>query len=103
METVPTYIATLQELGVPPPFTVMMTLTETADVRLGVDDRPQDLRPIQHPRLELPAIQMDDFGSPREYQRAMRPAFDALWNAGGFARSRNFNEKGDWVRFRPFG
>jgi hypothetical protein len=27
----------------------------------------------------------------------MRPVFDAIWNAAGFARSLNYNNDGKWV------
>ena len=30
----------------------------------------------------------------------MRPVFDAVWNACGYAKSFNYNEKGEWTEGR---
>ncbi|MGE0854201.1 MAG: hypothetical protein AB7O44_32100 [Hyphomicrobiaceae bacterium] len=31
----------------------------------------------------LPEVLINDFGTPADYQRALRPIIDALWNMGG--------------------
>jgi hypothetical protein len=46
--------------------------------------------------LELPEILIEQYGTAVEYQRAARPAFDALWNTGGFVRSNHFDDMGRW-------
>jgi hypothetical protein len=44
--------------------------------------------------LELPEFVVDGYGHHEDYRRKMRPMFDALWNAGGFAQSECFAEDG---------
>lgn len=104
LEVAPGYLSALHELEVPPPLIVTMTLTGTKGAQLGVSteqfafDPPP---PIQHSVLELPEIVIDDYGTERDYQKALRPAFDALWNTAGFARSQHFDQNDVWVGAAP--
>ena len=77
----------------------MIALQGVRGARLGVgpnwstyDDPPVINRAV----LELPEISIEGYGTPADYQRAARPAFDALWNTGGYARSKHFDEDGTW-------
>jgi hypothetical protein len=58
----------------------------------SVDDLPKIDRDV----LELPEIVVEQYGAPDSYQPALRPAFDALWNTGGYSRSRHFDANGKW-------
>lgn len=91
------YLTALQSLDVPPPIVLMITLQGVRGSRLGVYPRPlDDLPTINRDVLELPEIIIERYGTDVDYQRAARPAFDALWNAGGFARSKHFDAAGKW-------
>jgi Putative DNA-binding domain len=91
------YLSALQNLDVPPPFVLMITLQGVRGARLGVVPRPiEDLPTIDRDVLELPEVVIEQYGTEADYQRAARPAFDALWNTGGFARSRHFDATGRW-------
>jgi hypothetical protein len=57
----------------------------------------QDHVPLQRDTLELPEVLIDRYGAEADYHRVIRPAFDALWNSAGMARSQNFDESGRWV------
>jgi len=77
----------------------MITLQGVRGARLGVgrawttyEDPPM----INRSALELPEIMIENYGTPVDYQRAARPAFDALWNTGGYAKSKHFDETGAW-------
>jgi hypothetical protein len=76
----------------------MLTLEVPHGSILGVDGRSvivgYEPLPILHERLELPEIVIDDYGTRRNYQQQMRPAFDALWNAGGSERVNDFDTAG---------
>jgi hypothetical protein len=94
-QRLPGYLAGLQNLEVPPPLVMMITLQGVRGARLGVyptpiDDPPAILRDV----LALPEIIIERYGSELDYQRAARPAFDALWNAGGYAKSNHFDATG---------
>jgi hypothetical protein len=94
------YLGGLQALEVAPPLTVVITIDGVYGAHLGVDDRQRSLGhldPINQETLELPAILIDDHGDCVSYERAVRPAFDALWNAGGYAASANFDKNGRWT------
>jgi Schlafen, AlbA_2 len=96
-EKLPGYLSALQQLDVPPPIILMITLQGVLGARLGVtghsfDDPPKLDRDV----LELPECIIERYGSEVDYQRAVRPAFDALWNTGGFFQSKHFDVTGEW-------
>lgn len=99
-EVLPDYLEGLKMLNVPPPFVIMISLQEIYGALLGVGTSILDFdSPIKftHSELLLPEIILDDYGSLENYQKSMRPAFDALWNAAGYAASRYFDENDSWV------
>jgi hypothetical protein len=96
---VPSNIEALRHLEVPAPLVVILTLEVPYGSILGVDERSMIVyrpSPIRHERLELPEIVIDDYGTKPNYQQQMRPAFDALWNAGGFPNYGHSNPDGTW-------
>jgi hypothetical protein len=97
-EVVPHYLSALQSLDVPPPVVLMITLQGVRGARLGVDPMRflENQSPIDRAVLELPEIIIERYGTEEEYQRAARPAFDALWNTGGFSRSQHYDKSGRW-------
>ncbi|MGH6790813.1 MAG: AlbA family DNA-binding domain-containing protein [Pseudolabrys sp.] len=97
-EQLPNYLAALQSLDVPPPIILMITLQGVRGARLGVWPTPlDDLPTIDRDVLELPEIIIEQYGTDVDYQRTAKPAFDALWNTGGFTRSKHFDATGKWV------
>ena len=99
-EVLPDYLKGLKMLNVPPPFVIMISLQEIYGAFLGVRSSILDFdSPIKFTQSELllPEIILDDYGSLQDYQKAMRPAFDVLWNAAGYAASRYFDENDIWI------
>jgi hypothetical protein len=97
-EKLPDYLSALQRLDVPPPIILMITLQGVRGARLGVglqsfDDPPKIDRDV----LELPECVIEQYSTDVDYQKAARPAFDALWNTGGFAHSKHFDSTGKWA------
>jgi Putative DNA-binding domain len=91
------YLSVLQQLNVSPPIVFMLSLQSIRGARLGVSVHTIESRPtIDRHTLELPEIIIEQYGTERDYQRVARPAFDALWNAGGYSVSRNFDASGEW-------
>ncbi len=96
-EVVPNYLSALQALEVPPPVVLMITLQGVRGARLGLgEDSIETPQAIDRAVLELPEIIIERYGTDLEYQQAVRPAFDALWNTAGFPRSLYFDESGRW-------
>jgi len=97
-EMLPDYLSALQRLDVPPPIILMITLQGVRGARLGVSPESFDDPPkIDRDVLELPECIIEQYGADVDYQRAARPAFDALWNTGGFAHSKHFDATGRWT------
>jgi hypothetical protein len=100
LDAIPFYLTALRSLEISTPVAVMVTIEGVHGAFLGVSnhqfyfDQPA---PISQSVLELPEVVIDDYGTPDDYQRTLRPAFDALWNAGGFPASRHFNADGVWI------
>lgn len=77
---------------------VMLSLLRADEVKLGVqsdwgfDDPHQTL--FDRKILVLPDIVARSEVSP---EKAMKPAFDLMWQAAGLVGSRNYNNVGEWV------
>jgi Putative DNA-binding domain len=98
LEVLPLYLKALRELNVPAPITMMLTLQGVRGARLGVGrDLPDPPPPFDRAVLELPEVVIEQYGTFETYQRTIRPAFDALWNAAGFVASKYFDADGRWV------
>lgn len=95
----PGYLNGLRALDVPSPLVVMISLQEISGAFLGVrsSDFLETTIPFNSSELLLPEIIIEDYGADQDYQRAMRPAFDALWNSAGYAASQYFSDDNLWV------
>lgn len=93
------YIDGLRDVGVPPPLIIMFTLEGVNGANYVVSNNfwGEYGSPLPYDVLLLPECLLEDFGTLLEYHKAVRPAFDALWNAIGYPKSQFFNEDGLWV------
>ncbi len=91
------YIDGLRSLGIDPPFSVLITLEGVRHARYLVHQHGSGTAPIDRDILYLPDCLVDCFGEAVSYHSAMRPAFDALWNAVGYPAAEFFDEAGAWV------
>ena len=88
----------LDRLGINHECAVMLSLLRADEVRLGVrsewgfDDPRQTL--FDRKILVLPDVVAPSAVSP---EKAMKPAFDLMWQAAGFVGSRNYNNVGEWA------
>ena len=84
----PRYLSGLQKIGISPPWIVMLSLVgiNGVPVRFGHDAYfSRDAPSLTRSALLLPSCLIADLGTPEDYTRAIKPALDALWNAGGSA------------------
>ena len=97
-EVLSPYLDGLRTIGIPPPLILMLTLQSVAGViyAVGVEHYRGDQSLPRH-ILRLPECLLEDYGSDIDHHRSLKPAFDALRNAIGYARSPWFNEDGLWV------
>lgn len=96
------YIKGLRDLGVPPPLIIMITFEGVSGARYAVKeddilDRYNYHPPLPEAILTLPECSLENYGTEADHHRAVRPAFDALWNTIGYARSEFFDENGLWI------
>jgi len=92
------HLALQERLGVDPPVLVMLTLLGVRGYRMTVSPPDFDAgTPIDRDDLVVPEILFEDYETdPQAVAGRMRPAFDAVWNACGFARSPNYGLDGLW-------
>ena len=95
------YLEALSKLDVPPPliFTVTLEGMQGALVLVGPGSAAE-FPEIRQPRVYLPEVVFDDYGSQAQYRRRLRPVVDAVWNAAGTAGSPNYDDNGDWASSR---
>lgn len=98
-ELLPRYINGLRDIGVPPPLIVLITLegVKNAAYKVGnnIFDDPEPV--IERDVVFLPECVINEYGDNAEYQRAVKPAFDALWNTAGRVPAQTFSADGVWV------
>ncbi len=97
LEATARYIKSLGELEIAYPIVVMLSFLNARGAYMGVDSRRSidlDQHPIDRDVLVFPDAVLE--AAPSDLPRALRPMFDAVWNACGIARSLNYDEKGNW-------
>ena len=96
LQDFPRLMKGLREIGVQPPLWGFLTITGVKGAKIPSDhDFGDEYRDIDRDTLLLPEFVIDDLGT--DASALLRPVFDLVWNASGFARSFNFDESGKWV------
>ena len=94
------FMSGLKICEVPPPFIVMITLNEVRGAYLRHNINGMffdDAFPFSQEGYDLPEIMIESYGTDDDYVSALKPAFDALWNAAGRAESPYFDEDRRWI------
>jgi len=92
------YLLSMQKLGVVPPVLFLISLPGVKGSFMWMGRRGHDghfaPKLFDRDTLVIPDIVIDNLDC--DVSRTLRPAFDMIWNACGYARSFNYNEDGDW-------
>lgn len=92
------YINGLRDLGVPPPLVVLFTLEGVRGAAYKISNNifgdPEPV--IERDVVFLPECIINEYGETIEYHRAVKPAFDALWNTAGRSSAQSFLANGQW-------
>jgi len=89
------YLQVLQKIGVEPPFIVMLSLIGVLDYKIPNTSRSMITHnTIDRDSLLLPEVLIDEYTC--NPAKILKPIFDSLWNAAGFARSMNYDNEGKW-------
>jgi hypothetical protein len=96
IEAVRAYSRLFRSLEIAPPWFAMLSLIGVRGFRLAVRNAwPSDTYPIDRDTLVVPEVMTDD--ADVEAHTFLKPAFDAVWQAGGFHESYNYADDGRWV------
>jgi hypothetical protein len=98
IEALQQYLTLQRRLGVEPPVAVMLSLVSVRGYVIP-GGSIRRVRPVDRDDLVVPeALVREDLGLDREgVERLLRPAFDAIWNACGYAGSLSFGPDGRWT------
>lgn len=95
IEAIKNYFNGYKSLGIEAPAVISMTLLGCKGAYMWTDfSTGLDYQPIDRDVAILPEVQVGSFDE--EVPTAMKPIFDAVWNACGHPRSYNYTENGTW-------
>jgi hypothetical protein len=85
-------------LGIAPEMTVMLSILGADQVQLGVGG-DRDFLDDHQTLFDRRSVVLPDVLAPGDAapEQALRPVFDLVWGAAGFAGSRNYNAAGQWA------
>jgi len=102
VESFARYSATQEGLGAQPPVVVMLSLLGVSGYAMWRDQDHRCLLPhsqvVDRDALLVPEIMLESYKC--HAANALRPAFDAVWNAAGYRGSPNYDKGGTW-KLRP--
>jgi hypothetical protein len=102
MELLGRFMEVAPEHGITPPVFAFLSMVGVRGCRLGLGAMRAMVvghdRPLTHDVALVPEIVVEDFGV--DPGRALRPAFDVVWNAFGLGQSVNYDADGNWVEMR---
>lgn len=89
------YFSLLKELDVEPPYVVMLSVVGAKGLKMHTFfHKPLGEGGIDRDVVITPEVILET--TPDELTQPLRPAFDALWQAGGLARSFSYDKDGKW-------
>jgi hypothetical protein len=90
------FLISFKEVGITPPIWAFLTITGVKGARIPTENHCTDNpHVIDRDTLSLPEFTIEDLAA--DLTTLLRPSFDLVWNASGFARSRNFDQNGKWI------
>lgn len=89
-------LTTLNGLGAAPPYVLLLSLAGVRGARITPDAHAVDVQLIDRDVLILPDAVIENPHA--DISQALRPAYDALWNASGWPRCIGYHpENGVWM------
>jgi len=91
------FLAAFRQLDVQPPVLLLLNLVGVTGYDMAVAPgliMRFERTPIDRDLLLLPEVLIENLDY--DVPQALRPVFDALWNAAGLPRSLNYDEGGNW-------
>ncbi|MBL7130916.1 MAG: ATP-binding protein [Candidatus Omnitrophica bacterium] len=93
-----TYLKLMKDMKIELPIILFLTLVNVKGYSMYVD--PWKMNFFHPPAIDreillLPEVIIENYDI--EAEQILKPCFDAVWNACGFPKSRNYDENGKWV------
>lgn len=91
------YLSILKALNVEPPIFIFLTLLDAKGYTMGIDTWRywvHERHTIDRDVLPLPEVMIDNYEDSAE--KILKPCFDSIWNACGFAGDFYYNDEGKW-------
>ncbi|MFD2263481.1 hypothetical protein ACFSM5_11325 [Lacibacterium aquatile] len=89
LKHVPKFINGLRVIGINPPIYIGVSLQGTYGAKVICTNDTffitDSVSPLAVSEVLLPICILEDFGTDESYRGTLKPALDALWNAGGFS------------------
>jgi len=94
------YLNALRNIELPPPFAVLLAGVRMTNVAIVPHRVPYNTTLLHQtePDMFFQPVMIDDYADFENYRRALKPLFDALWNAAGWPGSASYNPDGSWRR-----
>jgi Schlafen, AlbA_2 len=94
------YLNALRSIEVPPPFAVLLAGVRMHGIAIVPASAPyyETLLPQTESDMFFPPVIIEDYAPFESYRQALKPVFDALWNAGGYSGSQSYGPDGQWRR-----
>jgi hypothetical protein len=88
-------LAVYQNLEVPPPFAVFLTLVGVKGCKMySASPSSMFASAIDRNIISLPEVILHGYET--DIGKAMKPAYDAMWNSAGWERCPNYDAEGNW-------
>lgn len=99
IRALPTYLRNLQALQVEPPIFLFLSFVGATGYIFSVPEGPGQAYGFENSEsdrdvLVVPEVSISAYGG--EADKILRPAFDVVWNAFGYAGSKNYDPAGNW-------
>lgn len=97
LERIPRYLKSLKDLGVVPPFILMLSfigVTEYTIFMSALHNWFHTRKHIEKDALLVPDILIESYDA--DLRVLLKPAFDSVWNAAGLPHSIYYDDEGNW-------
>ena len=97
MEVLRSYYSFAEEFDIDPPYYLFLSFVGVRGCNFVVGRRwmSEEAVVLRQETLILPEIVIESRDDPSH--QVLRPTFDMVWNAFGFAASSNYDDQGNWV------
>jgi hypothetical protein len=92
------YMSALAHAEISPPMLVMLAGVRMNETVVSAAPLLQGGAQPLRPNLLLPVVTLENYGSINDYRQALKPIFDAVWNAAGCEASPSYVPGGRWQK-----